>query len=173
MTVETDVEGLLARVQLLEDEREVRRVIRRYGPSVDSGSSAAAAALWLDDGVYDMGKAPGGDELRLAPGRAALTALFDGDFHQTLIAHGAAHVTSDCEVQIDGDTAVAYGYTFLFKATEDAAEFAVIRVMATRFDFVRSSQGWRIQRRSNRNLSGDEDARALFRTAALSWSPAS
>ena len=47
------VSELRACVRLLEDHLEVSQLVAQYGPAVDSGSGAATAALWTEDGVFD------------------------------------------------------------------------------------------------------------------------
>src|SRR5262245_10960610 len=90
-----EMAALAARVQRMEDELEVRRVILAYGPSADAGLTARAAAGWLDDGEYDW------DATR-APlaGRAGVAAMLEGDGHQSLIANGVAHFTGPALVEI-------------------------------------------------------------------------
>jgi len=40
------VEQLAAQVRELSDQVEIMQLVAQYGPAVDSGSGAAAAALW-------------------------------------------------------------------------------------------------------------------------------
>ena len=49
----TEMEALTARMQRVEDELAIRRVILSYGPAADAGETARAGALWADDGEYD------------------------------------------------------------------------------------------------------------------------
>lgn len=50
----TSVEELVARLQNLEDERDIARLIASYGPLVDAGDADGVAALWAEDGGYDV-----------------------------------------------------------------------------------------------------------------------
>ena len=50
------VADLAARVRLLEDEREIGRVLTRYGLSVDLGDADATAELDTDDTVMISGR---------------------------------------------------------------------------------------------------------------------
>lgn len=45
----TDLAALTARLQRLEDERDISRLIASYGPHVDSANADGAAALWADE----------------------------------------------------------------------------------------------------------------------------
>src|SRR5690349_19009180 len=49
--LEDRLAALEARVQMLEDQLAVQQLLNRWGPAVDTGDSAAAAALWTEDGV--------------------------------------------------------------------------------------------------------------------------
>jgi hypothetical protein len=144
------------RLRKIEDELAIHRLIASYGPTVDSGQSHVAAALWTRDGVYDVGG------MGAAAGTGAIAALFDGPAHQELIAGGAGHVLNQPHVQIDGDQAVAIGYSVVFKW--DGRAFGVFRVAANRWELARFPPGWKVVRRTNRLLNGAEEARALLGT---------
>src|SRR5437868_833104 len=46
----TELEDLAARLQRVEDELAVRRIVLSYGPAADAGLAARAGALWARDG---------------------------------------------------------------------------------------------------------------------------
>src|SRR5690606_13414251 len=70
--------ALEARLRLLEDEREIQRLVAAYGPLVDGGRAEGVAALWTEDGVYDV------DGLFMS-GRAEIAAMVRSAPHQNLI----------------------------------------------------------------------------------------
>lgn len=142
------------RLQHVEDMLEIYQLVSRYGPSVDSGSSAAAGELWTETGTYEV---PG---VGVFEGSKGVENMLEGSIHQTLMANGCAHVMAMPTVTIDGDTAVANGYCFLF--THNDAAFGVARLSATRWEMVRTGKGWRIQRRINELLDGREAPRELL-----------
>jgi hypothetical protein len=45
---------LQRRLQHIEDERAIERLIASYGPLVDAGEAQAASQLWATDGSYDV-----------------------------------------------------------------------------------------------------------------------
>ena len=47
---EERLDRLEARVQALEDELAIIRLVASYGPLVDAGEADAVAALWAEDG---------------------------------------------------------------------------------------------------------------------------
>ncbi len=53
--LEDKLEAIERRLAVLEDERDIARLIASYGPLVDAGDAEGAAALWTADGSYDTG----------------------------------------------------------------------------------------------------------------------
>ena len=145
--------ALAERVRRLEDEREVARVVARYGPLVDTGDPAAAG-LWLQDGVYDV------DEL-LMEGSASVASMVRSPAHQAFVAGGCAHVQGPVEVVVQGEAAVALGYSLML--VNDHGTFRVRRATANRWELTRTPQGWRVARRTSRKLDGSEAARDVLR----------
>jgi len=149
------VVGLTERVRALEDELAVRRVIAAYGPAVDSGDAAAAAALWTKDAVYDM-------DVGTLHGAEGIAEMVVGEGHQEIILGGSAHNIGPASVEVTGDTAAATTYSQLFRG-DGSGGFYTWRVAANRWDLDRTSDGWRIRRRFTRLLDGRADAREIFR----------
>jgi ketosteroid isomerase-like protein len=159
-------EVLDERVRLLEerllraeDVLEIGRLIASYGPAADSGDVEKTAAIWADDGRYEV---PGFD---IPPGRQGVADLLTADFHQALIAHGSAHLLSPHVIQVDGDRATATGYAFVVvPVTADTAKdgFRVLRSVATRWELQRHEQGWECVRRVNGLLDGRSVSRELL-----------
>jgi len=150
----TDSEAYAQRIAALEDREAIRDLIARYGPLADAGDCAGAAALWTEDGVYEVG---GFGAYR---GRAAIQALLEGESHQELIHGGAAHVLSPPVIELDGDRATARTYSVVFRKTGDCWE--AHRASANLWHLVRTDEGWKAARRINRLLDGAVEARALI-----------
>lgn len=146
-------ESVEDRLRRVEDELEIIRLISAYGPAVDSGDSARVAALWTEDGVYDTQSA-------VWRGREEIAGMVKGDHHQQLIADGAAHVLGVHHVVVEGDRAVATGYSRVFR--HSAQGFETWRVAANRWELVRTPDGWRAAYRTNRLIDGAEEARRLL-----------
>ena len=161
--------ALEARIRHLEDQVQLYQIMSAYGPLVDSGDAEATAALWTEDGIYDWGG--GADSTAAgvtegpqgaASGGAQIAAMVRGDYHQAIIKGGAAHVMGLPHVAIDGDEAVAISYSRLYR--RDGDSFRVWRAGANRWEFVRTPAGWRVKRRINRLLDGQEEGRRLLRS---------
>ena len=151
--VEQRLAALEQRVRLLEDEAEVRRVVAAYGPLVDAGEADATAALWEDDGVYDV------DELVM---RSAddVRAMVRSRGHQGFIAGGCAHVVGPAHVALHGDEAVAVCHSLM--VVSDQGAFAVRRATANVWRLRRAAAGWRVVSRTSRVLDGRPEAPRLL-----------
>jgi hypothetical protein len=80
--VET-LDELSLRLDRMEDESAIRRLVLFYGPAADAGLAALAASLWFEDGQYDWDA--GGSAFE---GRAGVDAMLRGDNHLAVIGSG-------------------------------------------------------------------------------------
>ena len=158
MSVEGRLAALESRLQAAEDQLEIIRLLTTYGPAVDSGSSQAAAALWTEDGAYDIGG------MHRAEGHANIAALYDGEGHQGLIHQGSSHLTATPRITLHGDTAEAVAYSFVVLKGEK--DWGIWRASANRWKLKRTAAGWRIVERFNRTLNGSEESHAILRSGA-------
>lgn len=156
-------EDLESRVERLERELALYRLIATYGPAVDSGSASAAAALWADDGNYDFGDG-------VLEGAGAVEAMIEGRAHQSLIHEGVAHMLGIPLVDIDGDHAVVTCYSQVCRRVEDG--FRVWRVSANRWELNWDVGRWRTTERRAYVLDGSERARLLLGRGAAATSGA-
>ena len=157
MTLEERLVALEARVQLLEDELEITRLVASYGPLVDAGEADAVAALWAEDGSYDVE----GWQMR---SRDDVRAMVGSDGHQHLIEGGCSHFLGPTHVTVDGDDAVAVCESLLVRHRDGA--FSVRRAGANHFRLRLEADGWRITERTTRALDGSEEARELLAKGA-------
>lgn len=153
-----------------EDRLAIYQLLSSYGPLVDSGDAAATSMLWTEDGVYDWGGGPRpADGVAVAKegnagaaySRAEVAAMVAGPHHQGLIQGGAGHVIGLPHVRLDGDRAVATGYARLYQW--NGTHFVVLRVSANRWELVRTPEGWRVETRTNRPMTGGDEPRRLLR----------
>jgi ketosteroid isomerase-like protein len=150
------VAALTARVRALEDQAEIMQLVAQYGPAVDSGSGDAAAALWTEDGTFDV---VGHFEMR---GRAAVAGMVHGEGHQGLIGNGCGHVLTVPHIVVDGDEATGRGYALNIRWDAGADRFWVGRVSANAWHWIRTDEGWRVAKRVNANLDGTPEHRQLL-----------
>src|SRR5262245_3437108 len=112
--LEDRLAALEARVQMLEDQLAVQQLLNRWGPAVDIGDSAAAAALWADDGVLES-------EISYLGGPAAVAAMVGSEGQQSLIRQGCAHIQAFPLINVEGDRATAIGYSRVYLHREDGS----------------------------------------------------
>jgi uncharacterized protein (TIGR02246 family) len=147
------VEALARRVQALEDELAVHRVIVRYGFAVDTGDADGAAGVFTEDGVYDV------DGPLLMEGREAVRRMVRGPRHQGMLPN-CAHQIGPAVVEIAGDRATATGYSRVYVKRDAGIE--IYRVSFNRWELERRDGEWLIVRRTTR-LLGHDEARRVFR----------
>lgn len=87
-TLKDELAALKARVQELEDHRDVTQLVAQYGPSVDSGTADETAGIWTDDGTFAV---VGGEHTFTMHGHGDIAGMVNGAGHQGLIANGCAH----------------------------------------------------------------------------------
>jgi ketosteroid isomerase-like protein len=160
MTVEERLAALEQRLRRVEDELAISRLMASYGPLVDAGDGDAVAALWVDDGEYDVD----GWHMR---SRADVAAMVRSPAHQGLIGGGSAHFLGPVCVDVDGDLAVAVCESILVRHNEDGGGYRVWRAGANHVTLRRTAAGWRIVKRTTRALDGSEQARDLLAAGAL------
>jgi len=147
---------LTARVNRLEDEREIGRVLTRYGFAVDVGDADATAALYTADTVIDLGptsKFSGIDGAR---------QLVLDERHQAIVGR-CAHTMGPFVTDIDvtGDRATAIGYVRVYISDPDMRNPRLWRIGYTRLELVRDGDTWRIATRLSRSLAAEDGAEVL------------
>lgn len=147
------------RLQRLEDERDIAGLLASYGPLVDAGDADAAAALWTDEGVYDVGD-------WVMTGREEIAAMVRSEDHQGLIARGCCHFFGPPVITVDGDDAVAVCESTLLVRRERGG-YAILRAGVHVLRLGREPGGWRIISRTARQLDGRPEVREMI-AAALS-----
>jgi hypothetical protein len=159
------------RLRLIEDRLDIYNLIASHPPSADTGAGDYTASVWAEDGVFDRGA-----EFPRPTGRAAIAGGSSNPEHHRAIEQGLAHFAALPYVRVDGDTAFAISYLQilvpdrvgpLFDVPNHGSSqgFHVHRVSANRWEFVRTTQGWKISRRTLRPLDGTPAARDILRGA--------
>lgn len=156
------LEALETRLRELEDESEISQLIASYGPLVDSGSADEVAALWTEDGVYDVDEA-------FLDGSDAIRKMVESRNHQNWIKGGCAHFLGPTHVTLDGDEAVAVCHSLMIVNAE--AGFYVRRATANHWQLKRTADGWRTTVRTTRVLDGRTESPALLAAGALGKLP--
>ena len=148
------LDDLTCRVQALEDELAIHRVIVRYGLAVDIGDADGAANTFTDDAVYDV-------DVGLMRGRDGVRQMVRSERHQHMVGH-CAHQIGPAVVKINGDRAVATGYSRVYLHKD--GNIQVYRVSLNHWQLARRDGQWQIAHRTTR-LLGHAEARRVFEDA--------
>lgn len=159
---EDRIDALERRLQALEDERAIARLIASYGPLVDIGDAEGVAALWAPEGSYDVGD-------WVMSSRAEVAAMVDSEAHQGLIRRGCCHFFGPPVVTVTGDRAVAVCESILVVAG-DTRGHRIMRAGVHLLNLRRTSAGWQISDRTARQLDGSGEAVKLV-TAGIGGQP--
>ncbi len=149
----TNIEDIAARLRRLEDEHDIAQLIASYGPAVDAANADAAAALWAEDGTYDV-------EAWNMQCRADVRAMVSSKSHRDLVANGCCHFIGPSVVTVTEDKAVAVSESLVL--VRDGAGYRVWRATANHFELRRIDGRWRIGKRTSRVLDGQPGAHALL-----------
>src|SRR5262245_63639278 len=93
-SLEQTVADLARRVTRLEDELAIHRLIVSYGLAVDAGDPDRSAAVFTEDGVYDV-------DVGRMEGREAVRAMVRGARHREMVGH-CAHQIGPAVVTLEG-----------------------------------------------------------------------
>jgi uncharacterized protein (TIGR02246 family) len=145
------------RLQHIEDERAIERLIASYGPLVDAGEADATAGLWTADGSYDV-------EGWHMHSRDDVAAMVRTDAHQGLIRRGCCHFLGPAVVTVDGDDAVAICESVLLLRRDDG--YVAARAGANHFTLHRADGRWLIVERT-RALDGSAEPRDLLSSGVI------
>lgn len=159
MTTEERLSALEARLLAAEDQLEIIQLLNTYGPLVDSGSSAPAAALWVEGGGYNFSGGLSGGTRLSAPDE--LIAMYETEGHKGLVKTGVSHFTGTPRITLDGDSAQAVGYSFV--VLKEGDRWYLWRAAINEWTLVRTPAGWRIKERLNRTLDGSADSHETMR----------
>lgn len=136
------------RLRAVEDELAIHRLIVRYGLAVDTGDAERTVAVFSEAGVYDA-------DVRLMRGRGEVADMVRSARHQNMVGR-CAHQIGPAVVRVDGDHALALGYSRVY--LRDGDGIGVYRVSMNRWELERRDGGWLITRRVTRLLGHDEAA---------------
>ncbi len=140
-------EELAQRVQALEDEKEVKRVLVEYGEFLDARDYHAYASLFASDGVWSGG-------FGTYTGPAAIEAMLEenmGSHADDYINKENFHLNTTMVVDVDGDTAKARSRYLFFVASP---ENRPVVALAGRYEdvLVREDGAWKIKTRKSHGV---------------------
>ena len=149
------IASLLQRVEALEDERAIQRLLTRYGLAVDGGDAEATGQLYAEDCHIDI------DGAAFMDGREQARGIVTSPAHQEIMPN-CAHVMGPYSVELDGDRATATGYATVY--IKEDGKVRVWRQSYGRWELVKRDGRWQVAKRISRS-TGRDDCQALFRAA--------
>ena len=154
--------GLQHRVQLLEDERDIRAVLSRYGFNADLGRADAYVDLFTPDGVMDLD--PDLIEPSRLVGSEALRTMITTEPHKLIEGHCQHQMQGlPMIVYIDGNSAVAEGDSTTFVREPDGT-YRVLVNSFNRWTLVRTDAGWKISECFRRPAGSADQDKVFIRT---------
>src|SRR5215813_3351407 len=158
------------RIRAIEDRLAIYNLIASHPPSADTGAQSYIRSIFADDGVLDLGGA------KTATGNITISEMSQRPAHQEAIRSGLAHFVGLPHVELDGDRAVVTSYLQIISpdALAEPVEvpahgvskgYRIHRVGANRWELARTTEGWKIKRRTFRSLDGSDDALDILRQA--------
>ncbi len=152
------VQDLSTRLQRVEDELAVTRLLTCYGFAVDGDDADGCADLYSGDAVVTL------DDVVTLTGRQQIRSIVTSDAHQAVLPD-CAHVMGPFAVEVSGDYATATGYLTIYTLKNGVRR--VWRQGLSRFELSRHPSGWRIDRRESWSM-GRPEGQALARQALRS-----
>ncbi len=137
-----DTSALEARVQELEDQIAIQRVITDYSAYLDARGYDGYVGLFTEDGVWANGntRREGQEEIR-----EMLTGLF-GEVPDDFVNTSSFHQISNFEIDVDGDEATAKSrFIFVMRGEGGAPTNELSGQYHDRL--VRTDDGWKIAER--------------------------
>jgi ketosteroid isomerase-like protein len=133
-----------ARLRLLEEEREILRLLYTYGQAIDYGDEERWLDCFTEDGAFLIESRLPDQLKRNTVGREALRAFIAG--HTRAPERWHKHFVVEPLIEIDGDTATCTSYLFVLM---DHEERPTLRVMGRYLDtLVKEADGrWRFKQR--------------------------
>jgi uncharacterized protein (TIGR02246 family) len=157
MTDQSDlVAQLLKRVEALEDERAIQKVLTRYGFAVDSGDADGTGNIYTEDTHIDI------DGVSFMDGRDQARGIVTSPLHQGIMPN-CAHVMGPFVIELGGETAVATGYATVY--VKEDGQVRVWRQSYGRWTLRKDPDGvWRVLERISRS-TGRDDCQAVLNAA--------
>ncbi len=158
--LETKIEALQNRVTELEDERDIREVLSRYGYNADMGRDQAYVDLYTDDGVVDLGLTGG---MQLWEGKDEIMRFITNPDGHKAIEGSCMNLMGNAMVAHIGDgEAIVNSYNMLLLRRGDGV---IISTAGNNQWTMKKVDGrWLIKERKRRNIGGDGYGQLLSAT---------
>ncbi|MGV9193855.1 nuclear transport factor 2 family protein [Microbacterium sp. MC2] len=137
-----------ATLRALADHQAIATLLARIAHLADEGSPAEYVGCFTPEAIWHLTDATGLPlDVQRVEGRAALLAGVHVRRAAGIQGPGSntRHDVSSIAIEVDGDTAVSRAYFRYYRDTHDIPTLAAMGVYDD--TFVRTPEGWRLQRR--------------------------
>jgi hypothetical protein len=142
-----DLDAILARLQVLEDERAILRTLYQYGHAMDYGPDADFIDCFTDDGVWDVRMRRTPDGAFTCAGRTEIAASLEAQTSVRAPALYAKHLLVEPRIALDGDSATVDSY-FVRIEPQDDGPTQIVASGRYLDDLIRGDDGrWRFTHR--------------------------
>lgn len=154
---DNEIAELRRRIEQLEDEREIRYLIGRYGHYCDLGHHDEWVDQWTDDSVYDIVTVRRNNQgydgsIRFEGKQQLYGMLRDPLAHQKFEGRSLHLQDFNLVVRIDGDDAYAHGYSMTILRDLDSEAVEIRTAGMVRWTFQRIDGRWRILMKQRRKV---------------------
>jgi SnoaL-like domain len=140
-------DALAARLQALEDEREILRTLHQYGHSMDYGPDAEFVDCFTPEGVWDVRMRSASAGSFQCRGQREIEASLAAQTTMRAPALYAKHLVMDPQIVVTGDEASVVSY-FLRVEPRDSAPTQIVASGRYLDQLVRCADGrWRFTER--------------------------
>jgi hypothetical protein len=157
---------LLARVTATEDRLEILNLLAGSAFSSDVASEAYWKKMFTQDAVFDRGQG------RQDKGQAEILKIVNDPTQKEASKAGMTHLAMLPHITLKGDSAVATGYLLIVMPDTAASHvklagkgvspgFSIYQVTINRWELVRTTEGWKVSKRTVRPLSSDDSHNIL------------
>lgn len=162
--LEQRLAALEAKLTELEDDREIRQLLSRYGFNADLGRSEEWVDLWTDDGAFEVAiprawdagigdqetidrqeaASEGEDQVVRHAGREALhTFIHDPDSHKAIEGRSLHIMDNNLVTQVEGDRATAESYNVTL--VRRGSQMTLFNASINRWTLAKVDGAWRIE----------------------------
>lgn len=165
----SDTQQLLARIKAMEDRLDILNLLAGSAISSDVASEAYWQKMFTHDAVFDRGQG------RQDTGQAEILKIIKDPNQKEAIKAGMTHLPMLPYITLNGDSAVATGYLLIVMPDSAASHvklagkgvspgFSIYQLTVNRWQFVRTTEGWKVTRRIVRPISSN-DSRDILKQA--------
>lgn len=159
---------LLERITATEDRLEILNLLAGSAFSSDVASEAYWKKMFTQDAIFDRGQG------RQDKGQVEILKIINSPDQKEAIKFGMTHLAMLPHITLNGNSAVATGYLLIVMPDTAAshvqlpgkgvsAGFSIYQLTINRWELARTTDGWKVTKRTVRPLSSNDAHNILER----------